>query len=107
MIGKILSQVAGSEGSVPVEIFTQAKAKEPPNDALPNFLARYASIGNIGTFTKEQHSGKFIKEWERLLSESSRKPATTDMSPAVSAFMAVKDEDELVRSSPVGRMHTF
>jgi len=81
---------------VPVEIFAQAKAKEPANDALPKFFERYVSLRSIGTFAKEQHSGKLVKEWERLLSEASVKPETSDMSSAVSSFMAVKDEEELV-----------
>ncbi|KAF5372890.1 hypothetical protein D9758_001715 [Tetrapyrgos nigripes] len=92
---KILSQIGGSGGVVPVEILAQAKAKEPANDALPNFFELYASKRRVGTLTKEDHTGKLTTEWNKLVSEREEKPETVDMSPAVSGFMAVKDEDEL------------
>lgn len=93
---KILAQVAGDTGIVPVEIFAQAKPKEPSNSSVKNFLDLYTSAKAIGTLTKEKHTGKLITEWERLLSETGNKPEQVDISTAVSAFLAVKDEEELV-----------
>ncbi|KAJ7771766.1 FACT complex subunit SPT16 [Mycena metata] len=92
---KILSQIEGSAGVVPVEILAQAKGKEPANDALPRFFALYASKKRVGTLTKEAHRGKLIDEWKKLLADAAEKPELTDMSPALSAVMAVKDADEL------------
>lgn len=82
---------------MPVEILVQAKPKEPPTDALPRFLEVYTSHKRIGTLTKESHSGKLVDEWNKTLGDSEEKPTLVDMSAAVSAFMAVKDEEELVR----------
>ncbi|KIK63712.1 hypothetical protein GYMLUDRAFT_162320 [Collybiopsis luxurians FD-317 M1] len=92
---KILAQVEGSGDSVPVEIFAQAKAKEAPNDALAKFFDIYISKKSVGVLSKETHVGKLITEWTKLVSEASSKPEIVDMSPAVSAFMAQKDQDEL------------
>jgi nucleosome binding factor SPN SPT16 subunit len=93
---KYLSSIEGENGHVPVEILAQAKGKEAPNDTLPKFVARYTSNQCVGTLTKESHSGKLVTDWEKLVSDSGTKPKVVDMSPAVSAFMAVKDAEELV-----------
>jgi nucleosome binding factor SPN SPT16 subunit len=74
----------------------QAKAKDPPNDALPDFAKIYSSYTRVGTLLKESHTGKLIQQWEKTLSELKNKPELVDMSPAVSFFMAIKDEDEMV-----------
>ncbi|KAJ7445773.1 FACT complex subunit SPT16 [Mycena galericulata] len=92
---KILSQIEGSSGTVPVEILAQAKGKEPANDALPRFFALYASKKRVGTLQKEVHRGKLIEEWKKLLADATDKPELVDMGPALSAFMAVKDAEEL------------
>lgn len=52
----------------------------------------------VGTLTKENHTGKLIAEWDKLVAAADAKPEMADMGPAVSAFMAVKDADELVSS---------
>ncbi|KAJ7024767.1 FACT complex subunit Spt16, N-terminal lobe domain-containing protein [Mycena alexandri] len=90
---KILSQIEGPAGVVPVEILI--KGKEPTDDALSRFFALYASKKRVGTLTKEAHRGKLVDEWKKLLADAAEKPELTDMSPALSAVMAVKDADEL------------
>ncbi|KAJ7286043.1 FACT complex subunit SPT16 [Mycena rebaudengoi] len=92
---KILSQIQGSSGGVPVEILAQAKGKEPPNDSLPRFFDLYASKKRVGTLQKEVHRGKLIDEWKKRIADAPSKPELVDMGPALSAFMAVKDADEL------------
>ncbi|KAA1474845.1 FACT complex subunit SPT16 [Dentipellis sp. KUC8613] len=92
---KILEQLQKHKTVVPVEIFIQAKAKEPPSDALPNFLKVFTGHQRIGTLTKETYTGKLSDEWNKALSSSETKPEITDAAPAISAFMAVKDDDEL------------
>ncbi|KAF8636567.1 hypothetical protein AX17_003378 [Amanita inopinata Kibby_2008] len=92
---KILGQIADTSGIVPIEIFPQTKGKEAPNDTMLKFLNAYTSKGRVGSLIKESHTGKLISEWEKLVSESSNKPELVDMAPAVSALMAVKDDEEL------------
>jgi nucleosome binding factor SPN SPT16 subunit len=96
-IAKILAQIEADKSIVPVELYAQAKAKDPPNDAFANFMKLYASHSRVGTLIKESHTGKLIQSWESAISNSNTKPELVDMSPAVSSFMAVKDEEELVR----------
>ncbi|KAK7043799.1 FACT complex subunit spt16 [Paramarasmius palmivorus] len=88
-------QIEGASGPIPVEIFAQAKAKEPANDALPSFLKAYTAHSKVGTLLKETHTGKLAAEWDKLVKEAANRPDLVDMSPAVSAFMAVKDGEEL------------
>ena len=48
----------------------QAKAKEPPTDALPRFVQAYAAHDRVATLTKESHTGKLIDEWNKAIGES-------------------------------------
>ena len=75
----------------------QAKAKEPPTDALPRFLQAYTAHDRVATLTKEQHLGKVVDEWNKSVAESKTKPTVSDMSAAVASFLAVKDAEEMVR----------
>ena len=85
---------------MPIEFFVQAKAKEPPTDALPRFLQAYSGHDRVATLTKEPHSGKLVDDWNKLVSEAEKKPAIVDMAAAIGALLAVKDDEELVRLSP-------
>jgi len=93
---KILSQVENAAKNVTVEIFARPKGKDATNDALPNFFAQYIASKRVGSLVKETPSGKLVTEWQALVNESSTKPELVDMGPAISAFMSVKDEEELV-----------
>lgn len=66
------------------------------NEALPKFLALYTSAKRVGSLIKEIPSGKLVSEWQGLVNESPSKPELFDMAPAISALMAIKDEEELV-----------
>ncbi|EAU88389.2 FACT complex subunit SPT16 [Coprinopsis cinerea okayama7 len=92
---KILSQIEKLPGIPPLDIHAQAKAKEPPNDAVPRFFQKYQSAKRVGALLKENHTGKLVTEWQKLVAEADTKPESVEMGPAVSAFMAVKDEEEL------------
>ncbi|KAI0721606.1 FACT complex subunit SPT16 [Cerioporus squamosus] len=92
---KILSQLKNADSPVPIEFFVQAKAKEPPTDALPRFVQAYTAHDRVATLTKESHSGKLIDEWNKAVGEAEQKPTLVDMSAAVASFLAVKDEEEL------------
>jgi nucleosome binding factor SPN SPT16 subunit len=96
---KILSQVASSKPPLPVQIHAQAKNKDPPTDALINFLKSYKSRKRIGTLLKDKHTGKMVDEWNKALDDSAEKPELVDMAQAVSTLMAVKDDEELVSDS--------
>lgn len=53
----------------------------------------------MGTLVKESHTGKLVDDWNSAVAGASRQPELTDMSPAVSTLMAIKDDDELVRTN--------
>lgn len=97
-LARILDQLTKHKPFVPVEIFAQAKAKEPANDAIPKFLAEYTSHSRVGTIMKETPTGKLVDEWNKVLNASASKPEMSDATPSISSVMAVKDEEELVSS---------
>ena len=94
---KILQQIKGGDNPVAIEIIPQAGAKEPSNDAIPRFVQAYTSHSRVGSLLKETHTGKLVKEWEALLAAANSRPDLVEISPAMSSFMAVKDDEELVR----------
>ncbi|KAG2159786.1 uncharacterized protein EDB93DRAFT_1244564 [Suillus bovinus] len=91
---KFLHQIKGNP-PVLVEILVQAKVKEPPSDALPKFVEAYTSVKHFGSLMKEACTGKLMTEWEQGVSKADKKPELVDMAPALSAFMAVKDKEEM------------
>ncbi|EJD05718.1 FACT complex subunit SPT16 [Fomitiporia mediterranea MF3/22] len=92
---KILAQLQSANPIIPIQILAQAKAKEPPTNALPTLAGIYSKLQRVGVITKDNTSGKLIDDWNNAISEAESKPETVDMSPAVSAILAVKDEEEL------------
>ncbi|KAI0807182.1 FACT complex subunit SPT16 [Fomes fomentarius] len=92
---KILTQLKNADSPVPIQFFVQAKAKDPPTDALPRFLQEYTALDRVATLTKESHVGKLIDDWTKSVSEADKKPTLVDMSLAIASFLAVKDEEEL------------
>lgn len=98
-LAKILSQIEQAVPSVTIEILARPKGKDQSNDtALPKLVERYTSASKAGSLTKENPSGKLVSEWQAALNESSSKPEVVDISPAISALMAIKDDEELVRA---------
>ena len=93
---KILSQIEKAANGVAVEILARPKSKDVPSDALPKFLDMYKSAKKVGSLIKEGPSGKLISEWQALVNDAPEKPELVDMAPAISALLAVKDEEELV-----------
>ncbi|KAN0124045.1 FACT complex subunit SPT16 [Russula decolorans] len=92
---RILEQLQKHRSVVPVEIFTLAKSKEPPTDALPRFLSAFTSNERIGHLSKETYAGKLIDEWDAALAASNKKPEMVDIAASMSTFMGVKDDEEL------------
>ncbi|KAI9509977.1 FACT complex subunit SPT16 [Russula earlei] len=92
---RILEQLQKHRTVVPIEIFTLAKSKEPPTDALPRYLSAFTSNQRVGTLSKETYAGKLIDEWNNALETSEKKPEGVDIGPSISTFMSVKDDEEL------------
>lgn len=97
ILAKVLQQIKDGSPPVPIEILIQAKAKEPPTDAVPKFIEAYSERTRVGTLVKETYHGKLISEWNQAINQLAQKPEQVDMGPALATVMAVKDEDELVR----------
>lgn len=98
VLAKVLQQIKDGSPPVPIEILIQAKAKEPPTDALLKFIKAYSTYTRVGTLVKETYHGNLVNEWNQGIDKLENKPEQVDMAPALSTVMAVRDEDELVRS---------
>ena len=104
-LAKVLEQLQTSSPVVPIEIYAQAKGKEPPTDAFPKMVKLYTSLGRVGTVIKESPSGKMIDEWNRNIKDAEKKPELEDISSSISGLMATKDEEELVCLTESHRKH--
>ncbi|KAH6918778.1 FACT complex subunit SPT16 [Coprinopsis sp. MPI-PUGE-AT-0042] len=92
---KILAQVEKVSGIPPMDIYAQAKGKDAPNDAVTKFFEQYQTAKRVGALLKENHTGKLVTEWQKAVDDAATKPESVEMGPAVSVFMAVKDQEEL------------
>lgn len=52
----------------------------------------------VGTLPKDKMVGKFVTEWTSYVAEAGVDMKEVDAGPGVSALLAVKDDEELVRS---------
>jgi nucleosome binding factor SPN SPT16 subunit len=95
---KILAQVQGSDNPIPVEVLVLEKGKDAPSTALPALVQHYTSHARVGHLAKDANSGKLMDEWHAAVDAANARPELVDMSPALAAVMAVKDEEELVRA---------
>ncbi|TFY82810.1 hypothetical protein EWM64_g1199 [Hericium alpestre] len=93
---KILQQLQTHGTIVPVDILIYSKAKDSVTEGLPDIMKTFLSQHRVGLLTKESFSGKLAEEWNRALSSAESKPELVDIGPAISFFMAVKNDDELI-----------
>jgi nucleosome binding factor SPN SPT16 subunit len=96
-----LGQIESAVKFVTIEIVARPKARDSTNDSLLKFLAVYTSAKKVGVLMKDTASGKLVSEWQAALEGAASKPEVTDMTPAISSLLAVKDEDELVSTFPL------
>ena len=73
-----------------------AKPAQAQTDAVPKFLEMYRALSHVGHLAKESPTGKLISEWKTALDAANSKPELVDITPAISAILAVKDDEELV-----------
>ncbi|KAH7889938.1 FACT complex subunit SPT16 [Phlebopus sp. FC_14] len=92
---KFFQPIKDANPPVPIEMHVHAKAKEPSTDALPKFIEAYTSHKRVATLVKESYTGKLISDWEQGISQVANKPEEVDIAPAMSALLAVKDDEEL------------
>ena len=85
------------DGKTPVEIIVRgkdaeenAKQFEKINDIIKNAGKK------VGVVSKETSTGPFIAEWKAAFGDIGKEVEEVDISPALSAVMAIKDAKELV-----------
>ncbi|KAI8089405.1 FACT complex subunit-domain-containing protein [Halteromyces radiatus] len=81
-------------GSIPVDVIRRGKNVE---ENLPIYQPLVDSLdGNrVGVIVKDRYKGNVVDEWTKVLSNSGKSYEQVDIAPAISACIAVKDDEEL------------
>lgn len=83
-------------GKTPVEVLVRGKDAAENTKQFEKMLETIKAAGKkVGVLTKENSAGPFVAEWKAAVSEISKDIEEVDVSAALSAAMAVKDENEL------------
>jgi nucleosome binding factor SPN SPT16 subunit len=83
------------DGKVPLEIIVRGKDAEENAKQFEKIKEAIKSAGKKVGVVKESSVGPFITEWRENFSELSKDVEEVEVSAALSAVMAVKDENEL------------
>ncbi|PVG03034.1 FACT complex subunit SPT16 [Serendipita vermifera] len=95
---KILEPVKGSSPKILVDILALPKAKDASassQEVMKKFIALFTNVQRVGTLSKEEHTGKTVAEYKATLSNAGHSFESIDISVALGAVMATKDEEEL------------
>jgi nucleosome binding factor SPN SPT16 subunit len=98
------------DGKTPVEIFVRGKDAAENQKQFERCLEIIKGAGKkVGVITKELSGGPFVQEWKTAFGEISKDVEEVDISPALSAVMSVKDENELrsVRNASHATSHVM
>ncbi|KAK5113147.1 FACT complex subunit spt16 [Meristemomyces frigidus] len=97
-------------GKTQVEIIVRGKDAEENAKQFERCLDTIKNAGTkVGVITKELSTGPFVNEWKTAFADISKEMEEVDISPALSAVMAVKDANELraIRNASVASSHTM
>ncbi|ORZ24132.1 FACT complex subunit-domain-containing protein [Absidia repens] len=81
-------------GPVPVEVIRRSRTIE---DNVPLYapIAEYLNGKRVGIIAKDRYKGNVVDEWTKALAASGKSYEEVDIAPAISACIAVKDEEEV------------
>ncbi|KAK3109882.1 FACT complex subunit spt16, partial [Teratosphaeriaceae sp. CCFEE 6253] len=97
-------------GKTPVEVMVRGKDQEENAKQFERVLDIIKNAGKkVGTIAKDPSTGPFVNEWKTTFGDISKEVEEVDISPALSAVMAVKDENELraIRNASFASAHTM
>ncbi|KAI8393680.1 FACT complex subunit-domain-containing protein [Radiomyces spectabilis] len=90
----VLETVKRGDKQVPVDIIRRGKNIEQ-NVPLYEPLVEALSGKRVGVIVKDKFKGKNVDEWNRAWKQAGKSFEEVDIAPAVSACLAVKDEEEV------------
>lgn len=95
-VAKHLEPLKG--GKIPVEILVRGK-DEAANFQIFKDLAEVIkkSGKKVGAIAKDSAQGPFVNDWRKVYPSEVEGVEEVDVTPAFSAFLAIKDDTELVR----------
>ncbi|CAO3587831.1 unnamed protein product [Absidia cylindrospora] len=81
-------------GMIPVQVIRRQKSIE---NNLPLYLPVIKSLDGkrVGIIVKDRYEGRLVDEWTKALSNSRKQYEEVDITPAISACIAVKDDEEM------------
>ncbi|GAA5863770.1 hypothetical protein JCM8547_006060 [Rhodosporidiobolus lusitaniae] len=94
---KLLEPIKKGEGekTVEVEILTRSKDEAENKKLFEQVIQTLSEAGKVGTLPKDKMQGKFVTEWQNVLSGSGADLKETDVTMGVSTLLAAKDAEEL------------
>ncbi|ORX99261.1 SPT16-domain-containing protein [Basidiobolus meristosporus CBS 931.73] len=96
--GNLLEGLKVGSSQVPIEIHKRSKDDAHNRQLFENVIELIGKSNEgkrIGVFAKDKVGGKFVDEWKNILKESSHTFEEIDISPAIAATLAVKEEEEI------------
>lgn len=96
LVAKHLEPLKG--GKIPVEILVRGK-DEAANFQIFKDLAEVIkkSGKKVGAIAKDSAQGPFVNDWKKVYPSEVEGVEEVDVTPAFSAFLAIKDDAELVK----------
>ncbi|KAI7872577.1 FACT complex subunit-domain-containing protein [Spinellus fusiger] len=92
--GDVIETIKQGEKQVPIEIIRRGKNTQE-NVQLYMPLIEELNKKRVGVVAKDNFKGKNVDEWTKALETSGKKFETIDIGTAISACLAVKDEEEV------------
>jgi nucleosome binding factor SPN SPT16 subunit len=91
---KILRQLNSQQG-VEIDVRVRAPKDESTASVIPDLVLSLADM-KLGVIPKDKATGKLSDEWNTAVANAKAGLQTVDVTVAMSAILAVKDQDEIV-----------
>lgn len=88
-----LETLKQGDKQIPIEIIRRGKVMEE-NVPLYNSVIQSLNNKRVGVFVKDKTSGKNVEEWKKACTKYNKNYEEIDVSVAISACLAEKDEEE-------------
>ncbi|GAA5939274.1 hypothetical protein JCM3775_007175 [Rhodotorula graminis] len=95
LLQPLLKAPTGVDKPVKVEILTRTKDEAENKKLFEQVIDTIGEGNKVGTLPKDKMVGKFVNEWNAVLSGSGKDIKEVDVALGVSTLLAVKDADEL------------
>ncbi|KAK4049693.1 FACT complex subunit spt16 [Microbotryomycetes sp. JL201] len=94
----------GQDDKVEVEILVRSKDDNENKELFLKVINLIGDGNKVGTLPKDKMAGKFVTEWQNVLSSSGKDLKEVDVAAGVSALMASKEPEEIQNETYAAKM---